>query len=40
VLEAVAKARPSAAKGVFIRTCVLSATMSPAIRLDTREITG
>ncbi len=40
VLEAVAKARPSAAKGVFIRTCVLSATMSPPIRLDTREITG
>lgn len=40
VLEAVAKARPAAAKGIFVRTCVLSATMSPAIHLDTRETIG
>lgn len=38
VLEAVAKARPSAAKGIFIRTCVISATMSPGIRIDTRDL--
>ncbi len=38
VLEAVSKARPAAAKGIFVRTCVLSATMSPGVRLDTREI--
>src|ERR1700684_3938172 len=29
VIEAVAKARPSSAKGTFIRSCTISATMSP-----------
>jgi large subunit ribosomal protein L1 len=38
VLEAVSRARPSAAKGIFIRTCVLSSTMSPPVRIDTRDI--
>lgn len=38
VLEAVLKAKPSAAKGVFLRTCVLSATMSPAVHVDTRDL--
>ncbi|MCC7374018.1 MAG: 50S ribosomal protein L1 [Verrucomicrobiales bacterium] len=38
VLEAVAKAKPSAAKGVFLRTCVLSATMSPGVHVDTRDL--
>ena len=37
VIEAVLKARPSSAKGVFIRSCTLSATMSPPIPLDVRE---
>lgn len=37
VIEAVAKAKPASVKGVFIRTCTLSATMSPGIRLDVRE---
>jgi large subunit ribosomal protein L1 len=37
VIEAVAKSRPASAKGTFIRSCTLSATMSPAVRLDTRE---
>jgi large subunit ribosomal protein L1 len=37
VLDAVSKARPSAAKGVFIRTCVLSSTMSPPVRIDIRD---
>lgn len=37
VIEAVAKARPSSVKGLFIRSCALSATMSPAVRVDTRE---
>jgi len=39
VLEAVAKARPSSAKGVFIVTCTLSATMSPPVRVDLKEFT-
>jgi large subunit ribosomal protein L1 len=37
VIEAVIKARPAAAKGIFVRTCALSLTMSPAVRVDTRE---
>jgi large subunit ribosomal protein L1 len=37
VIEAVAKSRPASAKGVFIRSCTLSATMSPPVRLDHRE---
>jgi len=37
VIDAVAKARPASAKGVFILSCTLSATMSPGVRVDTRE---
>jgi large subunit ribosomal protein L1 len=37
VLEAVAKSRPSSAKGAFIRSCTLSATMSPPVPVDVRE---
>ena len=37
VIEAVIKAKPSGAKGTFVQSCALSATMSPALRLDVRE---
>jgi large subunit ribosomal protein L1 len=37
VIEAVAKAKPSSAKGVFIHSCTISATMSPPVRVDVRE---
>jgi large subunit ribosomal protein L1 len=37
VIEAVFKAKPSSAKGVFIHTCTISATMSPPVRVDMRE---
>ena len=37
VIEAVAKARPHSVKGTYIENCALSATMSPAVRLDMRE---
>jgi len=37
VIEAVVKARPSSVKGTFVESCTLSATMSPPVRLDTRE---
>ncbi len=37
VIEAVAKARPASVKGVFLQSCTLSATMSPGVRVDTRE---
>jgi large subunit ribosomal protein L1 len=34
VIEAVAKSRPSTAKGRFIQSCSVSATFSPAVRVD------
>lgn len=37
VIEAVAKARPNSIKGTYIQSCTLSATMSPGVRVDTRE---
>jgi large subunit ribosomal protein L1 len=35
-IDAVTKAKPSSAKGTYIRSCTLSATMSPAVHLDLR----
>src|ERR1019366_583044 len=37
VIDAVIKARPPSAKGTFINSCTLSATMSPPVRVDVRE---
>ena len=37
VIEAVVKAKPGSLKGVFIHSCTLSATMSPAVRVDIKE---
>src|SRR5580693_1051047 len=37
VIEAVAKARPVSVKGQYLQSCTLSATMSPAVRVDVRE---
>jgi large subunit ribosomal protein L1 len=37
VVDAVAKSRPTSAKGVFILSCTLSSTMSPPVRVDVRE---
>jgi large subunit ribosomal protein L1 len=37
VIEAVAKAKPHSLKGTYLRTCTLSATMSPGVRVDIRE---
>ncbi|KAF0175683.1 MAG: 50S ribosomal protein L1 [Limisphaerales bacterium] len=37
VIEAVSKARPASVKGVFMLSCTISATMSPGVRVDTRE---
>ena len=37
VIEAVVKARPSSVKGTFVQSCTLSATMSPAVRVDLKE---
>lgn len=37
VIEAISKARPASVKGVFLQSCTISATMSPGVRVDTRE---
>jgi len=37
VIEAVVKARPHSAKGQYLQSCALSATMSPPVRIDLRE---
>src|SRR5512137_2946414 len=34
VIEAVQKAKPASVKGVYIQSCTLSCTMSPAVRVD------
>lgn len=37
VIDAVVKARPHSAKGTYLESCTLSATMSPPVPLDVRE---
>ena len=37
VIEAVQKARPHSVKGVYMRSCTLSGTMSPPVRVDVKE---
>jgi len=34
VIESVVKARPSACKGTYLRTCAISTTMGPGLKLD------
>jgi large subunit ribosomal protein L1 len=37
VIDAVVKARPASVKGTYVRSCAISATMSPAISVDMKE---
>jgi large subunit ribosomal protein L1 len=37
VIDAIVKAKPASVKGTFIKSCTLSATMSPPVRLDPKE---
>jgi large subunit ribosomal protein L1 len=40
VINAVSAARPSGAKGTYIRSIVLASTMSPSVRLDVAAATA
>lgn len=37
VIEAVVKARPASAKGTYLESCTISSTMSPGVKVDTKE---
>jgi large subunit ribosomal protein L1 len=37
VIQALVKAKPASAKGVYIQTCTISSTMSPGIKVDVRD---
>jgi large subunit ribosomal protein L1 len=38
VIEAVIKAKPASVKGVYIKKCVVSSTMSPGLKVDLRDL--
>jgi large subunit ribosomal protein L1 len=38
VIHALQRAKPAAAKGVYMQSCTVSSTMSPGIRIDLREL--
>jgi len=40
VVDAVSRARPSGAKGTYVRSVVLSSTMSPSVRLNIQSALG
>jgi len=40
VIDAVFKARPTAVRGTYVQSCTLSLSMSPAVRLDTKEFSA
>ncbi len=39
VVNTIIRSRPSSAKGVFLQSCTMSATMSPGVRIDPRHFT-
>ena len=34
LMDAIVKAKPSAAKGQYVRSCVVSATMGPGVKIN------
>jgi large subunit ribosomal protein L1 len=40
VIEAVARAKPHSAKGTYMCSCTISATMSPPVRVDVKEFSA
>ena len=40
IIDALVKARPSSTKGAYMLGCTLSATMTPGVRLNSKELSG
>jgi len=40
LVDAVVKAKPSGAKGKYVRKVAISSTMGPGIKVDTAEVAG
>ena len=40
VIETVIKARPSACKGIYLKSCAMCSTMGPGFRLDPAGLTA
>ena len=40
IMDALMKAKPSAAKGTYMKKISISSTMGPGVRLDTSDVTG
>jgi large subunit ribosomal protein L1 len=40
LVDAIVKARPTGAKGKFVRKVALSSTMGPGVKIDTAEVSG
>jgi len=38
VVNAVLRAKPASAKGVYVQSCTVSSTMSPGLKVDLKEI--
>jgi large subunit ribosomal protein L1 len=38
IIDAVNKAKPTSAKGVYIQSCTISATMTPGIKIALKEL--
>ena len=38
LLNAIVKAKPAASKGQYIRSCVVSATMGPGVRINPNKV--
>jgi len=38
VVDEIVRAKPAAAKGTYLRTLSVSATMSPAVRIDAQAV--
>jgi len=38
VVEAIKKAKPAAAKGIYIKSATITSSMGPAVRIDTSTL--